>query len=461
MGLISILTWLALAAWLALATWWWWGLRTLRRLEPLAVTGAPVAPDAPGGWPSLSLVVAARDERQTIVPALRTWLAQDYPAFEIVIVDDRSGDGTLAAVEAVLAEHAGPVEQAGRAEHPARAEPTAAGGAPAALRSPRVRTLRIEALPEGWLGKPHAQAAGARAATGEWLLLADADVRLAPSAARAAMAAALGAAADHLALLPRFDVPGGGWRAHLVLAFETAFALLLTVLLRPWRAPDAGSPATLGIGAFGLYRRAALDRAGGLEAVRLRPDDDLALALSVKAAGGRSLVVFAPRLAAVSWYTSLGDALRGLEKNAFAGLRFSLPRVALVSLGLLWTHVLPFGVALLAAGDARAAGIGVALVVTVVYIWYGRRAGTPGWYALLHPVSVLALVAALLRSTFAALVTGRIAWRGTSYEVAELRAALRDPIRDPVRRGTARAPGAPARPAAGATANRPTRPRTQ
>jgi len=402
---IGTLTWTALAAWLLLATWWWSGMRRLPRLE--------VPPEVPpaGGWPRLSLVVAARDEVATIAPALRTWLAQDYPDLEIVIVDDRSSDGTSAAVQAVLT------------QYDAVSDGRKAG--------PSVHPLRLEALPDGWLGKTHAQARGAAQAGGEWLLFADADVRMAPQAVRAAIACARSAQADHVALLPRFDTPAEGWRAHLVLAFETAFALLLTVLVRPWLAPDPRSPATLGLGAFGLYRRDAYERAGGHEAVRLRPDDDLALATSVKAAGGRSLVVFAPTLVAVSWYTSLGEALRGLEKNAFAGLRYSLPLVTLVSAGLLATHVLPFAVALFGAGAERAAGLGVVVIVTAVYAWYGGRSGQPAWYALLHPVSVLALVLALLRSTATALVTGRIAWRGTHYALADLRAAQRAAQREP------------------------------
>lgn len=357
--------------------------------------------------------MAARDEVATIAPALRTWLAQDYPGLEIVIVDDRSSDGTSAAVQTVLAQHASlPNERE---------------------TSPSVRLVRLEVVPDGWLGKTHAQARGAAQAGGEWLLFADADVRLAPQAVRAAIACAHSAQADHLALLPLFDTPAGGWRAHLVLAFETAFALLLTLLVRPWLAPDPRSPATLGLGAFGLYRRDAYERAGGHEAVRLRPDDDLALATSVKAAGGRSLVVFAPNLVAVSWYASLAEALRGLEKNAFAGLRYSLPLVVLVSAGLLATNVLPFAVALFGAGAERAAGLGVVVIVTAVYAWYGRRSGQPAWYALLHPASVLALVLALLRSTATALATGRIAWRGTSYALDELRAAQRAAPREPRR----------------------------
>lgn len=390
---LALTAWISLAAWTVLASWWWRGMRRLRRLDHAAQRA-----DA-GTWPLVSVVVAARDEADTIGAGLRSLLAQDYPRLELVLVDDRSQDGTGAAVERLVAAAAG--------THPHG-----------------VRRLRIDALPEGWLGKTHAQARGAALAGGDWLLFADADVRLAPNAIRAAVARASAEGSDHLGLLPRFDAPGGA-RRHLVLAFETAFALLLTLLLRPWLAPDPRAATTLGIGAFGLFRREAYLRAGGHDAVRLRADDDLALARSVKAAGGRSQVVFAPELARVTWYPGLRAAVRGLEKNAFAGMRYAPSLVALVSVGLLTTHVLPYLALLVGSPMARLGGAGVALVVLAVYVWYGRRAATPGWYAFLHPFSVSVLVLALVRSTLLALWRGGIEWRGTRYPLAALRAAQR------------------------------------
>ncbi len=403
MDLLASITFVALLAWAVLGVWWWLGMRRLPELSA-STSPAGVADDTPaGGWPSVALIVAARDESVGIRPALRSWLAQDYPDLEVVVLDDRSSDGTGAQVESALAEHLAL---------------TGGGG------GPRARLVRLESLPGGWLGKTHAQAHGASLTASEWLLFVDADVRLAPCALREAVRLALGERCDHLAVIPRFDAPSGA-AGHLVLAFETAFVLLLSVLVRPWLAPRADSEATLGIGAFGLYRRDTYERAGGHESVRLRPDDDLALARSVKAAGGRSLAAFAPELVAVTWYATLREALLGLRKNAFAGLDFSLVRVALVSVGLLTTHVMPFVVALVGSGPERSAGVGVVLIVTAVYAWFGRRVAQPAWYALLHPLSVSALVAALLGSTFSALRTGRIDWRGTRYSLAELRRARR------------------------------------
>jgi hypothetical protein len=393
------LAWVSLAAWCTLPPIWWWHMRRVPSLGPRDPAAAP-APLAAGptgtGPPQVAIVVAARDEAGSarevaaLEAAARGWLAQERVAVEVVVVDDRSSDGTADALRRAFAG------------------------------DPRVRLLRSERLPDGWLGKVHAQALGVAATSAPWVLLTDADVRLHPSAVAVARSAAERAGADHLGLLPRFGAGGVALRA-----FVTGFALLLTVLVRPWEAGDPRSPRTLGIGAFGLYRRAALERAGGMAAVRARPDDDLALARAVKAAGGRSLVAFGPDLVEVEWYPSLGAALRGLEKNAFAGVGYRAGWLLAAVFGLLATHVAPFVMALLGPAAARGPAWGVVAVVLIVYAVHGRWARHPAYLGLLHPLTVTLLTIAMLRSTARALVTGQVRWRGRRYPVAPLRAAAR------------------------------------
>lgn len=392
------LAWVSLAAWVVLPPLWWWGMRRVPWLGPEDADGAA----APSRGPAVALVVAARDEAGTpqaaaaLTAAARSWRRLELPDLEIVVVDDRSSDATGDLLRETL-------------------------GA-----DPRARLLRVERLPEGWVGKVHAQALGVRATRAPWVVLTDADVRLHPQAVSVALRAAERWGADHVALLPRFLA--GGWPLR---AFVVGFALLLTVLVRPWEAPDPRSPRTLGVGAFGLYRRSALERAGGLEAVRARPDDDLALAQTVKAAGGSSWVTFAPDLVEVDWYPSLRAALRGLEKNAFSGVGYRPGLLALAVIGLLATHVAPFVLAWAGPEAARLPSWGVVAIVLGVYTVHGRWARHAGWLGLAHPLTVTLLVVALLRSAGRASLTGHVRWRGNRYPLAWLRATARtDAARD-------------------------------
>lgn len=374
---------LVVLVWWALTLDWAWGVRSMTRLRPAA--GPPPVAPTPGA-PHVSVVVAARNEADELERALTSLLAQDQPGLEIVLVDDRSEDRTGAIARELAA------------------------------RDPRLRVVRVEALPDGWLGKTHALHVGAQAARAPWLLFTDADVRYAPSAVRVALAYARRRGLDHLALLPRFES-----RGLLLASFVTSFALLFSVYTRPWRASAPRSRASIGIGAFGLVRREAYRAVGGHRPLRLRPDDDLSLGRLLKRSGFRQEAVFGAELAAVTWYPDLRAALRGLNKNAFAGLGYSVPRLLLVVGALLLTNVLPF--ALVLAGDpvVRLLSLAVVLTVAFVYAFDARRMRhAPGLFVL-HPVGVLLLCYAASASAAKALVRGEIEWRGTRYPLAELR----------------------------------------
>ena len=85
-------------AYACVQTWGTW--RVVRGIPVLAEDGSPV----PAGWPRVSLIVPARDEEATLGPAVRSRLAEGYPALEVVLVDDRSTDGTAALVDALASE---------------------------------------------------------------------------------------------------------------------------------------------------------------------------------------------------------------------------------------------------------------------------------------------------------------------------------------------------------------------
>src|SRR5688500_9349585 len=139
--MLTVLAGILLALWIASALEMGIGTRRIRSLSDLAPIGRAEAP-------SVSVVVAARNEQEKIDEGLRSVLALDYPDLEVIVVDDRSTD----AIPAIL----------DRME----------------IGQKRLRVIHLDQLPPGWLGKNHALARGAEEARGDWILFTDADVVL-------------------------------------------------------------------------------------------------------------------------------------------------------------------------------------------------------------------------------------------------------------------------------------------
>jgi glycosyltransferase involved in cell wall biosynthesis len=372
------------ALWFGVAADWFRGSGRVPVLANLRGTGSK-----PDDYPSVSVVVAARDEREAVESALRSLLEQDYPGrLEVIAVDDRSTDGTGDVMTGLAARMPG-----------------------------RLRHLRVDRLPEGWLGKNHALWLGAGEAEGGWLLFTDADVRFETDCVRLAVRHALDEGFDHLALAPELVS-----RGTVLKSFVAAFSLVFEVTQRPWRVSDPEAKESVGVGAFNLVRREAYEGAGTHGAVRMRPDDDLRLGRALKEAGFRQGVAYGTGTVWVEWHRSLAGAVRGLGKSMFPGVDYRLSAALLASLGLFATNVLPFfGVFLARRALTRLLFGADVLVLFAMYARGARRSGTPAYLAALHPFGASALIFAMLRSTYKTLVRGGIEWRGTFYPLETLR----------------------------------------
>ena len=376
---MTIFAVLILLLWLGLAGEVMLGNRRLRQLATLRAPAPPV-------WPRVSVVFAARNEGHTVGASVPTMLQLDYPDFEIIAVDDRSEDDTGAVLVKIAAT------------------------------DPRLRVDHIRELPTGWLGKTHALHHGAAQATGEWILFTDADIHFRPDVLQRAVAYARGQSLDHLAAVPRLHEHG-----HLLGICVSAFSLLFALFVRPWRVPNPASRAHGGIGAFNLVRTAMYRKLGGHEPLRLRPDDDLKLGKLMKS-GGFSEIVLGAGALSVSWYASVGEFIRGLEKNAFAGVDY---RVSLI-LGALLVHGVGVFWPLLALAAVTGpawwlwlASVGVMLGVAVDN---HRFDGGRWWHGLFLPLGIAVMDYVLVRSMVLTFWRGGIIWRGTHYPLADLKA---------------------------------------
>jgi hypothetical protein len=357
----------------------WWGRLQIPSL-------ADVPPCAAARAPRVSIVIAARNEARHIGSAVRALLAQAYPDFEVCVVDDRSSDDT------------GPILAGLRA------------------REPRLRVVRIDTLPDGWLGKNHALQRGAEAATGEILLFADGDVILAPDALSRAVRLLQLRRADLLAVAPDLVAPGAP--LALVVGY---FMMWFLLYLRPWKAADPRSRAFVGIGAFNMVRAEAYRAVGGHARIALRPDDDIMLGKLLKRAGRSQLLATADGAMQVEWYATLAEMARGFRKNAFAGLHYSLPLVAGAVAGNLLLAAWPFVGVWLAEGLPRALYAVAATAQVMAFAMSPLIGKERPWLAPLYPVAAVLFVGILSAAVARTLRRGGIEWRETFYPLARLR----------------------------------------
>ncbi|MGD2017852.1 MAG: glycosyltransferase family 2 protein [Planctomycetota bacterium] len=338
--------------------------------------------------PATAVVVAARDEAERVEEALRSLLERSGPRTRLVVVDDRSTDAT----PEILARLEGEFE--------------------------RLQVVRVDALPAGWLGKNHALARGAEAAGDvDWLLFTDADVVFSPGAVEACARHAAERGLDHLTGGPRIRA-----RSLPLAGMVTAFGVLFGLFTQPWRAPVPGARSAVGIGALNLVRRRAYEAAGGHEPLRLCVIDDLGLGRVMKAAGGRSEFVYASELVEVEWYPSTAAMMRGLVKNAYAGVDFRLAVAVAATAVIAGLLIAPFVLPWLPGLDPAARALSaLAAALHLSGAWRSAsRAGLPLASALLFPFGLTLFLVTLWRSVLTAHLTGAVVWRGTSYPLRDL-----------------------------------------
>jgi glycosyltransferase involved in cell wall biosynthesis len=386
----TLLVVLSSAAWLVAVVGWFRGARRVPVLREAAE-----AEETIDRYPSVSVVVAARNEEAGVGKALGSVLDQDYPGnLEVLAVDDRSTDRTGEIIAGL-----------------------------AALRPDRLRSLEIEQLPDGWLGKNHALYRGAAEAGGEWLLFTDADVRFSPDCLELAMRYAQNESLDHLTLAPELLSHGVALKS-----FVTAFTFVFGVTQRPWRASDPGAREAVGVGAFNLLKREAYLRAGTHEAIPLRPDDDMRLARLLKDAGYAQGVAYGTGCVSVEWHQTLGGAIKGLEKSIFPGVDYRLSAIVAAALFLFLTNVWPFAGVFLARRRAIRLLFGADVLAVLAMYAYGPEVSgyslSPP-YAALHPFGMGTFIYAAFRSAYVALAKGGIEWRGTFYPLRTLKGDTR------------------------------------
>ena len=353
----------------------------------------PSAAAAQDSAPLVTVIVPARNEAHNIRRCLEGLISQDYPRSRlgIVVVDDSSEDGTGAIAEELARSH----------NH--------------------LILIRAAALPQGWLGKPHACCQAAAEAAGEWLCFIDADTTAFPPLIRTAVDIAQARRLDLLSLQPFQELRTPWERLILPTGF---FLIAFTQDLR--RTNNPASPDSSVNGQFLLIRREAYVQTGGHSAVRSAVAEDSALAGVLKRAGFRIAVLGTAGLLRTRMYTSLRPLWEGTARQAAVLLphAVALLAVAGAALVLAWAPIalVAWAIAALVAGTPLALP---ALIVALLgssalagtHIGAARYFRIPFWYGFLFPVgytlgSLIALYGLMQ------LHRGQVRWKGRTYPAA-------------------------------------------
>ena len=337
--------------------------------------------------PLVSVVFAARDEAPNIEAALGSLLTQSYRHLEFIVVNDRSVDDTGTVLRRL------------------------------ADRDARIRALTITELPPKWLGKNHALNAGAAHATGEFILFTDADIIFERDAIARAVAFVEDRHIDHLTLGPTLVSPG--MMLELVVMF---FSLGFLLLFRPWHAPNPHRQEHMGIGAFNLIRRSLYQSFGGHTKIPLRPDDDIKLGRMVKLAGGKQVVAAGFNVIRVQWYATVSELARGLRKNTFAGLNYSLTTAIGGVIMQLAVNIWPFVAIFVTTGVTRWLNLGIAVVLMLMYMAVAIASRQRWWLMFGYPLAAAIFSYIIVAATWLTVSRGGIEWRGTFYPLEDLKA---------------------------------------
>jgi chlorobactene glucosyltransferase len=368
----------------------------MRRIFDPATLRLRVRPCSNVAWASreelvnaISIIVPARDEEQNLEPLLRS-VSEQEGVREIIVVDDQSNDGTQRILKRLTGE------------------------------IPALRAVRVDFLPQGWIGKNYALHIGAKVATGEWLLFTDADTRHQPGSLTAMLERAKEENADLLSLSPGQEVKTWWEKSVIPLVYVEAAKLY------PYEEvsrPDSEEAAANG--QYILIRREVYERTGGHEAIRSEVLEDVALARRVKACGGRLTFLLGRSWVRTRMYQSFWAMWEGWSKNLYLLYRKRLGQL-LAAVASLWLlDLVPFfGLLFSSHLRTRQALEGWAAACVSVLAWrhstytqalakaqFSRRV------AVYRLPGVAIYSCLLLNSARKYLWSEKIQWKGRSYGV--------------------------------------------
>lgn len=345
--------------------------------------------------PFVSVLVPARNEETKIARCIESLLAQDYPNFELVVIDDRSTDSTGDIIQAIAA------------------------------RDNRLKFVRGKDAPAGWIGKCNALAHAVGYASGEFFIFTDADTYHHPNSLRDSVSHAIDNKIDLISFVPMQEL--GSFSERLVMP------VLLSSFLIGDPFHTVNDPTAARAYAYGQYilcRRSSYLSVGGHQSVRDEIVEDHAIARVFKEKGFKIEVADGKALYSVRMYTDLESMWMGWTKNLYSFIESKVSNLVMMIILTNSVVVLPwlflaYVVSLWVKGDIDQSLYSLtALVVAqicVLALWNRltacHHAGLKWYHFLLTPFGCMTMSLLYIHSAYLVHTGGQVNWKGRRYVV--------------------------------------------
>ena len=337
-------------------------------------------------YPYLSVCIPARNEERDIKNCLESLLNQDYPAFEVIVVDDNSSDTTASIISSMKSQYSNLVLISGKS------------------------------LAPGWLGKPYALYQAFQVSRGDYLLFTDADLVYQRYALKTAMNKVIDEKLDLLTLMPA-SIFGSFWER----AIQPVIFGFIAALTNFRKVNSSTSQSAMGFGAFLLFEKEAYQRIGGHVAVKKEILEDVMIAKISKLNELNILVADGKLLFSIRMYHSLKEIWVGWRKNIFLAMKGSIIRTIFYVVMILCFVVTPYIIVIVNfLVGTGVAWICISLIGLILCLITGcglcHELGLKKHNVFLFPLGAIAMVMIMFNSMVQVVFFGRAEWRGRIYK---------------------------------------------
>lgn len=360
-----------------------WNLYILRSKNYLKITDDTL--------PFISVLVPARNEELNISQIVNSLLVQDYPSYELIVLNDSSEDKTGEILTSIQNIH------------------------------PELKIINGKPLEKGWTGKCFACKQLYEASKGEYILFTDADTVHNNNSLRDSITIALNRKADMLTLFPKMTMVNFSEKLIMPMLWFTVMLLLPIYFVDK----KGYIKFSIGIGPFMMFKRSAYEAIGGHTSVKNAIVEDVWLARKIKEYRMQLIVDDGQNMLSVRMYRNFIEIWNGFSKNIFAGFRFSSPTLFSINFIYILLFILPFMLFFIQVSCLFSLNLQLVLLTLQVLILYISRAVISARFklgfvsTLLHPFGAISVPVIAINS-WRWIIGGKGAlWKGRTYKQPE------------------------------------------